>query len=72
MSKWIEINTETPDSGACVDLYVDWQDCTGRVCNCFRDGDNYWRWDESVRFKMQIQRSMITHWMSLPEPPEQK
>lgn len=70
MTKWISVDEQLPDDNVCVDLYVDWQDYTGRVCNCFRADGNYWKWDESVRFKITIDSFLVTHWMPLPEPPE--
>jgi hypothetical protein len=71
MNNWISVNDALPELTVCVDLYVDWQDYTGRVCNCFRNNDgDYWMWDDSVRFKININASLVTHWMPLPEPPK--
>lgn len=70
MSNWISVTEEVPEHGVCVDLYMDWQDCTGRVCNCFLGDNGFWKWDDEVRFKTKIPSHMITHWMIIPNPPK--
>lgn len=69
--EWINANEHEPRIGECVDIYIDWQDYTGRVCNCFRSDDGYWKWDELVQSKIKIDSYIVTHWMPLPEPPKE-
>ena len=71
--QWINVAYKKPTQNYCVDIWVNSQDITGRVCNCFYNPKNnkFWYWDNKCKTKIQIYASYVTHWMPLPKPPEE-
>ncbi len=72
MSKWISVELEKVPANEVVDIWVDWQDMTGRLCNCFYNPVNnkFWYWDDKCKNKIQIYADYATHWMRIPDAPE--
>ena len=71
VNEWIGVHEQAPPVNVAIDLWVDCQDMTGRMCNCFYNPKNnkYWYWDDKCKNKIQFYASYATHWMPLPDAP---
>jgi hypothetical protein len=62
--KWIKISDKMPNSGDCVLLYSKAGGVSEGAYIGLKKHFEQWRWDCVLQ--------NVTHWMPLPEPPEEK
>ena len=71
---WISVDDRKAPCNVAIDIFVDYQDMNGRVCNCFYNPTNnkFWHWDDKCKNKIQFYAGYVTHWMPLPAVPSTK
>lgn len=73
MSEWISVKDKLPENNVTVLAYCEKTKkyfIGNAIYRCFSDGV-YWR-HEGARGAMYTVTSKVTHWMPLPEPPEEE
>lgn len=68
---WISVHDMTPPKEMCVDIWFDYSDGAGRLCNCFYNSENdeFWYWGENDGEKVEFDAGLVTHWRPLPPTP---
>ena len=68
---WISVHDMTPPKDLCVDIWFEYSDGEGRICNCFynSENDDFWCWGENDGEKIHFDAGFVTHWQLLPSPP---
>jgi len=72
MSEWMSVEDRLPDDGDKILVYNG--DCI-TACTVDRDDSRDWLWMDGLCFggyewEYDFEWGSVTHWMSLPEPPE--
>lgn len=72
MEEWISTKDKLPN---CNGLYLVWRPHyfggeIGEPVVCYFDGTNTWHDSYGVDFTRILNPDDVTHWMTLPEPPE--
>ena len=73
MSNWISVKDKLPENNVTVLAYCEKTKkyfIGNRSC-CYFSKEAYWR-HEGARGAMYTVTSKVTHWMPLPEPPEEE
>ena len=73
VSGWISVKDRLPN---CNGIYLVWRPHyyggeIGEPVVCYFDGQNTWHDSYGVDFERILHPDDITHWMPLPEPPEE-
>lgn len=78
VAEWVKCSDRPPLMHECVDV---WASVVGghhsgdesRISNCFFDheSERWWRWDWKCEDRVYLCGFSISHWMPLPQPPQE-
>ena len=76
VQKWIPCSERLPECNGCYlvwrpRFYIDEGRECGEATVCYFDGQNTWHDSYGVDFSRLLDKSDVTHWMSLPGPPKE-
>lgn len=70
--KWISVKDKLPNCNGCYLVFRPhyYDEDHGAVTLCYFDGTDTWHDNDRVDFERILSPTDVTHWMPLPEPPE--
>ena len=75
MSEWIDTKVDLPEKFKNVDIFVSLSkkntSAKWRITDCHLSDDSSWYYYDKFGERHIVSDLIVTHWMPLPEPPEQ-